>query len=193
MVSVKECENIIKPFLSEERFYHSRCVSKKAGELAEKYGADVYKAEIAGMLHDIMKDTDSDEQLKIINRFGIMMSNDEFRNKKLYHAISGYAYVKNILRIDDEEILGAIRWHTSGKQDMNLLEKVIFVADYISADRDYPGVDQMRELADKSLELAMVEGISYTVTELINKGKYVDVNSICAYNSALEIVKRNNS
>lgn len=189
VLTVKECEEIIEPFLSESRFYHSKCVSRKAGELAEKYGADVRKSEIAGMLHDIMKDTDPEEQLKIINSFGIMMSKAEIRNKKLYHAISGHAYVKHVLKLDDEEILGAIRWHTSGKSDMSLLEKVIFVADFISADRDYEGVEEMRELAEKSLEHAILEGVSFTIKELLQNESYIDENSVGAYNDALEKLK----
>ena len=185
MISIEECKRIIKPHLSQQRYYHSKCVSKEAGRLAVLYGADEEKALVAGMLHDIMKETPDDEQLKIIDRFGIIMSNTERASRKLYHAISGAVYIQNVLNIDDSEIIDAVRWHTSGRKNMSLLEKVIFIADYISKDRDYPGVDQMRILADISLEKAMIEGIRYTVKELMDKEAFVDENTIMAYNDVI--------
>ena len=89
----------------------------------------------------------------------------------------------------DEEILSAVRCHTSGKGDMTLLEKVLFVADYISADRDYPGVEDMRLAADRSLEEAMVEGIRFTVNELMEQRLMVAVESIQVYNDAILLLE----
>lgn len=185
MISVQECEKIIRPLLSGSRFYHSQCVSKEAVCLAKRYGADAEKAALAGILHDICKEMPLEEQLKIMKRFGIMMNETEKNVPKLYHAISGSAYVKYILGVDDEEIVQAIRWHTSGRKEMTLLEKVIFVADFISADREYQGVEEMRRLAKISLEDAMLCGISYTITELIQKKVLVDIHTAEAYNQVL--------
>ncbi|WP_242964976.1 bis(5'-nucleosyl)-tetraphosphatase (symmetrical) YqeK [Scatolibacter rhodanostii] len=182
MISVKECEKLIRPKLSDARFYHSQCVSKEAAKLAKQYGADVNKAEIAGILHDICKETPIEEQLKIIERFGIMMQETEKKTHKLYHAISGAAYVKHIIGIEDGDIIEAIRWHTSGKKNMSLLEKVVFVADFNSADRDYPGVEEMRRLAKISLEDAMLYGFAFTIAELTKKGVLLDLNTAEAYN-----------
>lgn len=180
-----EYEQEVKGHLTEKRFIHSQCVAACAAELAEKYGADPEKARLAGILHDIMKDTDEEEQLKIIERFGIMLSQAQHHNPKLWHALSGAAYVEYVLGVADPEIIGAIACHTGGKPGMGLLDKVLFVADYISADRAYPGVERMRVLAESSLEEAMVEGIAFTVAEKTGERQTLDPQSICAYNEAL--------
>ena len=137
--------------------------------MAQRYGADVEKARLAGILHDIMKDTAPQEQLKILQDSGIILTKTQRQNKKLWHALSGAAYLETVLGITDGEVISAVACHTSGKGDMTLLEKVLFVADYISADRDYPGVEELRQVADRSLEEAMVEGILFTVNELMEQ------------------------
>ena len=189
-ISLSECEAVIRPLLSASRYHHSRCVSKEAVKLAEKYGGDVSKAAVAGMLHDIMKDTPRDAQLKIIERFDIMLSGTEKKVPKLLHAISGSAYIKHNLNIEDPEILDAVRWHTSGRENMSLLEKIIFVADFISEDRDYDGVDDIRESAEKSLDLAIYEGIKFTLSDLLENGHYIDEHTIEAYNWVLNLLKQ---
>lgn len=191
MLTVTECEGIIKPLLTEKRFYHSRCVSREAEVLARRFGADPEKAEVAGMLHDIMKDTDQDKQLKIMERFGIIRNNIENQKPKLWHAISGAAYIEHELGIRDPEILSAVRWHTTGRKGMTLPEKVLFIADFISADRDYEGVEEMRRLAETSLEKAMIEGIIFTADEQFEKKLLLGTDMIDAYNDAVLVVYGN--
>ncbi len=192
--SAKECERLIKPLLNKDRFYHSVCVSKEAKRLARLYGADEEKAEIAGMLHDVTKNMPESEQLKIIAASDIIVGNLAAelagRKSRLWHAISGAVYVRDVLKIDDDEIFGAIMWHTSGRAEMTLLEKVIFVADFTSEDRDYKDVDKMRKLSNKSLEHAIVEGIRFTVDELMRLGDYVSADSIGAYNDAVRLIAK---
>ena len=178
-------EQEVKGHLTEKRFYHSQCVAACAAELACMYGADVEKARLAGILHDIMKDTPEDEQLKIIDRFGIMLTEAERRNSKLWHAVSAAAYVEHVLGLKDREIIDAIACHTGGKSGMGLLDKVLFVADYISADRDYPGVEGLRELVKSSLEEVMIEGIAFTIPERMGARLTLEPRSIEAYNEAL--------
>ena len=184
-MTYEEYEQEAKRRLTEKRFAHSQCVAACGAALAEKYGADPEKARLAGILHDIMKDTGEEEQLKIMEQFGIMLSQAQRHNPKLWHALSGAAYVENVLGVGDREVVEAIACHTGGKSSMGLLDKVLFVADYISADRDYPGVERMRELAKSSLEEAMVEGIAFTVAEKTGERQTLDPQSICAYNEAL--------
>ena len=180
-----QLEGEVKTHLTERRFYHSQCVAEEAARLARRYGADVEKARLAGILHDIMKDTAPEEQLKILTDSGIILTDAQRRNRKLWHALSGAVYLREKLGIEDREIVEAVECHTSGKGNMTLLDKVLFVADYISADRDYPGVEEMRRLADQSLEEAMVEGIRYTVDELMGQNLPVAAESIEAYNDAI--------
>lgn len=178
-------EREVKTHLTEKRFYHSQCVAEEAARLAQRYGADVEKARLAGILHDIMKDTPPEEQLKILTDSGIILTNTQRRNRKLWHALCGAAYIRQRLGVTDPEIIAAVECHTSGKGNMTLLEKVLFVADYISADREYPGVEDMRQAANRSLEEAMVEGIRFTVDELMGQGMPVAAESIDAYNDAI--------
>ncbi|MFR5902994.1 MAG: bis(5'-nucleosyl)-tetraphosphatase (symmetrical) YqeK, partial [Neglectibacter timonensis] len=161
-MTYEQCECEVRQRLSEKRFYHSQCVAEEAVRLAVLYGADPEKARLAGLLHDILKDTPAEEQLKILQGFGIMMNDTELANQKLWHAISGAAFLEFGLGIRDRELLSAVRCHTSGRKNMTLLEKVLFVADYISADRDYPGVEELRAVARESLEEAIIEGVAFT-------------------------------
>lgn len=183
-----EYEAEVKKHLTPERFFHSQCVAAEAAKLAERYGADVEKARTAGILHDIMKDTPKEEQLKIMEKFGIILTDTQQRNPKLWHSLAGAAYCRHVLNVSDREILDAIACHTSGKKDMTLLQKVLFTADYISADRDYPGIEVMREAAQRSLEETIVKGVAWTLNDLTSQGRPVDPDSVYAYNDALKIL-----
>ena len=184
-MTYEQCEQEVKRHLTQGRFYHSQCVAAEAEKLARRYGADPEKARLCGILHDVMKDTPPQEQLKILEKSGIILTVAQRRNRKLWHALSGAAYLREELGIADQEILGAVECHTSGKGGMSLLDKVLFVADYISADRDYPGVEELRVTAYRSLEEAMVEGIRFTVDELMGQELPVAAESIEAYNDAI--------
>ena len=188
-MTYEQCECEVRKRLSEKRFYHSQCVAEEAVRLAVLYGADPEKARLAGLLHDILKDTPAEEQLKILQGFGIMMNDTELANQKLWHAISGAAFLEFGLGIRDRELLSAVRCHTSGRKNMTLLEKVLFVADYISADRDYPGVEELRAVARESLEEAIIEGVAFTVQELMSRREPVASASIDAYNDAVAVLK----
>lgn len=173
----------IRNNLGDYRFIHSLGVAKSAVELAKRFGADEKKAYTAGLLHDIMKDKKPDELLDMIeNRYGVTLSDVEKSNHKLYHAIAGALYVKNELKVNDSEIIDAIRYHTTGRKNMSLLEKVIYIADYISEDRNYDGVDRMREKAKISLETAMEEGLQFSIIELSEGLLPIHPDSIDAYN-----------
>ncbi len=172
----------IKKRLSEYRFYHSLNVAEEAKRLARKYGADEEKAFTAGLIHDIMKDTDYSCQKEIIENFSGKMTDTELANPKIWHAMSGEAFLRRELGVTDEEILSAVRYHTTAKENMTLLEKVIYIADYTSAERDYPDVDVIREKAERSLEEAMLYGLQFTIKENVEAGRVVHPDSILAYN-----------
>ncbi len=185
MTRPNEIKKILKEFLGDKRYNHTLEVAKEAVKLAKRYGADEEKAEIAALLHDIMKEQDEDIQLSVIAEAGITLDEVELVTKKLWHQIAGMAYAKEMLGIEDEDILNAVRYHTSGRKNMSLLEKVVFIADFTSDDRDFNGVKEMRKLAEKCLEDAMVEGLSYTLTELSHEKKLISRDTIDAYNMAI--------
>lgn len=185
MLTVEECKKIVKPRLSETRWKHSQNVSLEAVRLAKKYGADPQKAEIAGLLHDIMKNTAPEQQLQMMQRFGIMLTNVELAAPKLWHAMSGAAFLERELGIQDVDILNAVRYHTTARSGMSLLEQVIYIADFTSAERDYDGVDQMRKAADTSLEEAMMEGLIFTIQDLSQERCPIHPDTFCAYNEVI--------
>ncbi|MBQ3928602.1 MAG: bis(5'-nucleosyl)-tetraphosphatase (symmetrical) YqeK [Clostridia bacterium] len=181
-MTVKEYDKIIGARLKSARYKHSKNVAKEAIRLAKKYGADPEKAEIAGLLHDITKEAEPQEHMDVIQRAEIELTEMEQSSPKLWHAISGSAYIQVELDVTDREIIDAVRYHTTGRANMTLLDKVIFVADFISADRDYDGVDKMRKVADKGLDAAVLEGMAFTIADLAQRKITIAPDTVAGYN-----------
>lgn len=175
----------IKKHLNPDRLYHSLNVADEAKKLAERYGADEKKAFTAGLLHDIMKNKSQTELLSFFAENRISQSDTERVSPKTWHAVAGAVYCERVLGVTDKEILSAIRWHTTARAGMTLLDKVIFIADFISADRTYDGVERMREKAYISLEYAMEEGLQFTIEELAHQGFAIHEDSVAAYNELI--------
>ena len=127
----KEMEKQLKP----DRFDHTLGVAYTSASMAIVHGADVQKALIAGMLHDCAKCMSHEEQTKICDKNKIYITDNERRNHSLLHAKVGEFLAKEKYDIDDPEILGAIRWHTTGRPNMTLLEKIVYIADFIEPNR----------------------------------------------------------
>ena len=115
----------------------------------------------------------------------------EISTHKLYHAMCGSAYIRNEFGVENQDIIYAVRYHTTGRKNMSLLEKIIFVADFIGEERDYDGVEIMRRKAAVSLEEAIVEGLGFTVKDLIDRGALVHPDTIDAYNDAMMVLIKN--
>lgn len=175
----------IKKHLNPDRLYHSLNVADEAKKLAARYGADEKKAFTAGLLHDIMKNKSQTELLSFFAENRISQSDTERVSPKTWHAVAGAVYCERVLGVTDKEILSAIRWHTTARAGMTLLDKVIFIADFISADRTYDGVERMREKAYISLEYAMEEGLQFTIEELAHQGFAIHEDSVAAYNELI--------
>lgn len=171
--------------LRPERFAHSLNVAQEARRLAQKYGADPEKAYTAGILHDIMKNSPPEEQLAVLKQAGAVLTADERANPKLWHAMAGEAYARTALQVKDADILRAIRYHTTARAGMSVLEKVLYIADFISADRDYNGVEEMRAAAGVSLEAAMLKGMRFCITDLVQSGQVIHTDSVEAYNEII--------
>ena len=176
---------ILYPKLDGYRINHSECVSECAAALAERYGADTEKARLAGLLHDVMKNASADEHFAALEKSGECFSKLELTNPKVWHQITGAAFLKSEGITDDEEILGAVRWHTTGRADMTLLEKVVYIADFISADRSYPDVGVVRKLAQTSLEEAILYTARYTVKKLVSADLPVHPATVDCYNDMI--------
>ena len=176
--------------LTERRFIHSLNVADSARELAGIYGYDPEKAYTAGLIHDCCKDEPAGLQLSYMLGNGAQLTECEINTAKLYHSICGSIYIQKEFGIDDIEIINAVRYHTTGRKNMSLLEKIVFIADFISAERDYNGVEVMREKAARSLDEAIVEGLSFTIKDLIDAGRIVHTDTLDAYNDAIANVEK---
>ena len=177
-----EYKEILQKKLTPRRYHHSLCVADEAVRLAEKYGGDSEKAYLAGLLHDITKNASEQEHLHIFAEFGIMLNDIEKNAEKLWHAISGSAYIEHILGINDKEIITAVRYHTTAREGMTQLEKLLYLADFTSSDRDYDDIDIMREKVEISMEAALDYALSYTINDLVARNKPLHLDTVKAYN-----------
>lgn len=182
-MNLSEYEELVSQHLSKGRMNHSLNVAKEAERLAKRYGADPQKARLAGILHDIMKEAPPEQQLKIIEGSGIMLTDVERGAPKLWHAMAGAVYIRDTLKLQDAEVIDAVRYHTTGRVGMTALEKVVFVADFTSEERDYDGVEALRTAADISLETAMLAGMVFTIADLAEKERPIHPDSLAAYNA----------
>ena len=167
--------------LKPSRYKHSRCVMERAVELAEKNGADVIKAKLAGLLHDIMKNVPEKEMLQFIEDSGIILLYADLCAPQLWHAIAGAAYLKEKLGIDDPDVINAVRYHTTGRAGMSKLEKVVYLADLTSADRDYPDVKKARKIADRSLDEGVLYGSEFLIADLVQKERVLHPDTLACY------------
>ena len=181
----EEYETYVRQTLSPARAYHSVCVAEEAVRLAAHYGADEKKAETAGILHDITKETCVQEQLQILKESGIINRKIDLVAPKLLHAQTAALLIQRQFGITDPEIICAVRYHTTGRAHMALLEKILFLADFISADRDYPGVEKIRAEAYLHPEQAMLIGTQFTIRELTERFCPVHPDTVALYNEIL--------
>ncbi|MEY4479872.1 MAG: hypothetical protein RLZZ267_550 [Bacillota bacterium] len=167
-----------------KRWLHTQGVMTESVSLAERFGADPVKAEIAAILHDVAKYWPIEEQRNLLLREQIGQAELEF-DKALMHAVIGAWVAEHEYGIQDQEVLDAIRYHTSGREQMSLLDKVVCLADYIEPGRDFPGVDKLRKLARKDIDEALIAGFDGTIQVLIEQRKRIFPLTLAARNGLL--------
>ena len=167
-------------FLSPHRRAHVAGCEKAAVFLAERYGADVQKAAVAAILHDITKNLELKDQLILCERYGIICDDIELKNASLLHAKTGACKAREEFCVD-EEIFGAIWWHTTGRPCMNLLEKILYLADYIEPTRNFDGINLLREAAGQDLNKAICLGLKMSIEDVQRRCAVVHPVSIEAY------------
>lgn len=174
-----EIENMLS--LSEERMKHTENVVKKSMEMADEYGGDKDKLIIAALAHDRFRDVD-DQVLEVLtDRYHITDEKNK-TNNALAHGPIAAEYMKDKYGIDDKEVLDSIRYHTTGRKGMELNEKILFLADAIEKDREYPGVDKIRTEAEKGLNQGIRMSLMNTIEHLKDKNKPIDSDTIEALN-----------
>lgn len=182
---MKRFEQIVKEKLSAKRFLHTLGVMDAAEDLALRYNGDVDKARLAALLHDLTKEVGGAEQLQFFDEFDVKLSPLELRSPKLWHAITGAGYAEHRLGIDDPEIVQAVRYHTTGRQYMSLMDKILYLADYIEVNRDFDGVEEVRALIDQGLDAMMLKAMKQTIQELLDKSVPIHPDTFACYNQLL--------
>jgi predicted HD superfamily hydrolase involved in NAD metabolism len=167
--------------MSEKRFRHVLGVEETAIALAGRYGASLEKASIAALTHDYAKERSEDEFKLVIRRDNFDLDLLNWGNE-IWHGLVGANFVQRELEIDDEEILQAIRVHTTGAAEMSLLDKIIYVADYIEPGRNFPGVEEAREIALRNLDNAVAYETKHTLLHLVSKEVPIYPKTIERYN-----------
>ena len=163
----------------EKRRAHAQGVSDTAVLLAKKYGADETDAARAGILHDITKALSPAQQQKLVDHWKLPVSPFEYAQAKLLHAKTGAAAAERIFG-ENAAVVSAIDYHTTGRANMTLLEKIIYIADYMEPNRDFPGVDRLREAVWRDLDEGVLLGIDMTLEQLAQKGQPACADSLAA-------------
>lgn len=195
MNSIDEIKNYLKENLSSERYFHTLGVMEEAIELAKRYNADIKKAEIAGLLHDNAKCMTKEDLRKFISENLPDLDKNELKNYKTLHAPVGAYFAKEKFKISDPEIISAIRWHTLGRVNMTLLEKIVFLADKIEKNtRDIEYRNQIIKILDENegelgLNKALFRCFIETVKSLAERKLYICTTTIDVYNWLLGITE----
>lgn len=162
-----------------KRVPHVTGCSDTAFALAKQFGADPEDARRAGILHDITKALGPQDQLKLCQKYAIIIDNFYQNNPKLLHAKTGSVIARQIFG-ENDSVCEAICWHTTGKADMNDLEKILYLADYVEPNRTFDTVHQLRELTYRDLDAAMALGLKMTMEQLSAQDRQIDPNSLAA-------------
>ena len=172
----------MKEELQADRFEHTIGVMYTAEALAMRYGADMSKAAVAGLLHDCAKCIPNAQKLKMCKKHHIEISELEEKNPSLLHAKLGAYMAEKVYGVSDPEILSAIRWHTTGKPDMSLLDMIIYMADYIEPNRDKaPDLKEIRKLSFENLEEAFYRVLEGTLNYLAERPDSIDPMTKISY------------
>lgn len=179
MYTIEDIQNKLRKKLKGSRYIHTLGVEYTSVCLAMKYGEDLEKAELAGLLHDCAKQLPEKKLIKICKAHGEKISKMEFQQPFLLHGKAGACLSKDKFGIEDSMILDAIRYHTTGRPNMSLLEKIVFVADYIEPNRKKAeNLTELRRLAFENLDEAVLLILEQTLDYLEKTGKEIDRHTI---------------
>lgn len=168
----------MKDNLKESRYRHSLGVQEMASHLAAIHGADTEKAEFAGRYHDIAKCFDTETMNLYVRKYGL---SDEFiDNKALAHSKVAAEILKHEYGVVDEDVLNAVRSHTTGRIGMSLLEEIVYVSDAIEDNRDYPQKKELQEQAETDLDAVCLIVMDFTIGQIIKKGRTPDKTTLDA-------------
>lgn len=175
-LTLEQLRPIALSLLKAKRMAHVLGTEQAAAALARRWGENEEEARRAALLHDCAKRLDRKQQLKMAEHYGLPVDEVEREEPGLLHAKNGAALAKELFGINDR-IYWAIYWHSTGKENMNRLEKILYLADYIEPSRNFPEVGYLRQETDKGLDYGMVAGLRNTIEDTLRRGKTVHENS----------------
>ena len=155
-MEIDKIKEKLKGKLKKNRYIHTLGVAKEARRLALIYGEDADKAYLAGLLHDCAKGYSIDEQIKLSKEYGVELDDNLLNSPPVIHGFLGVEIAKREYGVSDIEILNAIRYHTVGRAGMTVLEKIVYIADLTEENRDFDGVEELRENVDKDLDRTLI-------------------------------------
>ncbi|MBQ2932885.1 MAG: bis(5'-nucleosyl)-tetraphosphatase (symmetrical) YqeK [Clostridia bacterium] len=188
MQSIDEIIEYLKSNLSEKRFLHTMGVAETAKDLATRWGVEPSKAYIAGLVHDCAKEVPFVKTIELLEKSGVALSLIEKSTPGILHAPLGAILAKEIFGIDDEEILCAVKFHTTGRENMSGLEKIIYIADFIEPNRRYSESAEVRELAKTDIDKAALKETDMVIKFNIAKGKMLHPETIHTRNYLLRVI-----
>lgn len=180
MIEYEKLYEIVKQKLSEKRFRHSEGVVRRSIEYAKIYGVDSNIAKLVAIAHDIAKELTEEENTKYIEKYNITLDEIEKLNKSLLHAKIGSQICKNEFGFD-ADMVNAVRYHTTGRENMSILEKIIYLADATEENREYDYEEYVNEIK-LNINKGMVKVASWVISSLIEKKKLIHIDSIKCYN-----------
>lgn len=181
MKSFKEVYDEVEKRVSSQRLYHSKCVAIRCVELADKYGIDKDAAKMVGIVHDIAKEMPNDLKIKYCEEHGLEIDDVEKVNPGLLHGKIGAHIAKTEFGYS-EDLCSAVKYHTTGKEKMSKLDKILYVADMSSQDRNFADKDYIIELADRDLDECVKYILKTGISELLERNKKIHLNSVKALN-----------
>ena len=186
MMSLDEIKDKLQQMLSPKRFAHSIHVMEASRRLAEKYGEDVDQAVLAGLIHDCARDLKKTETFALCSKYGIIADSIMENHPELLHGKIGSFLAQELFGVDCPRVIEAVAEHTMGCEGMDKLCSIVFIADYIEAGRNYPGIEVIRKAADESLEKAVVAGLDNTIEYILDKGGLLHPQTVATRNWALK-------
>lgn len=182
MLDLNRIDEYLKNHLSKRRYIHSINVADTAVYIARHYGADEYKARIAGLVHDSSKEESYDDLVNYAKNCGFSVDEESYSIPEILHGPGSVYIAKSLFGIYDEEILSSIRYHVTGRKNMTLMEKIIFIADYVEPSRKFDGIDRVRALVYQDLDEALLSALDLTIMYIIDRKGLLHRDTVDARN-----------
>ena len=186
-IDTKKIIEKLNTMLKPNRLAHSINVANCAVKLSEIYGCDTGKAYLAGLVHDCAKYFTKDQIDSYVKKYNIKLDPLEVNNISLSHSVIGSFVIQDVFNIQDMDIINAVRYHTTGRENMSTLEKIIFMADMTEEGRNFPGVDELRKLSfNGQLDKALITSFNNTIKFVIENNQLIHPRSVSARNYLMQ-------